>query len=106
MSKSNKEKIVSDILMSPFQIDILSNLSGQVQGLPLVQLVEKEMEIHQPTALAKSNVEDALVIQLQELQAENLVTKFNNNYVLTQEGNEIYEIIHDVADGAKKKSLI
>jgi hypothetical protein len=106
MSKSNKEKIVSDILMSPFQIDILSNLSGQVQGLPLVQLVEKEMEIHQPTALGKSDVKDALVIQLQELQAENLVTKFNNNYVLTQEGNEIYEIIHDVADGAKKKSLI
>jgi hypothetical protein len=107
MNNNEKEKIVSDILMSPFQIDILSNLSGQVQGLPLVTLVEKEKDIHQPAVLATTDVEDLLQKELRELLAEKLVEQLhNNNYLLTADGKEIYEIIHDVAQGAKKKKLI
>jgi hypothetical protein len=104
--QNDKEKIVSDILMSPFQIDILSNLSGQVQGLPFVQLVEKERQIHKPEVLATTDVENVLKKKLRELQDKELVTLVDNIYLLTADGKEIYKIIQDVAQGAKEKALL
>jgi predicted transcriptional regulator len=106
MKTSDKERIISDIIVSPFRIDIMNSLSGQQQGLPLIQIIEKEKEIHDQADLTTSDLENRIRRSLERLVQENLITRSANNYSLTAEGKEIVEIIQDVADQAKKKSMI
>jgi len=105
MKRSDKDRIISDIIVSPFRIDIMSSLSGQHQGLPLVQIIEKEKEIHDRME-SSSDLKNVLMHSIEKLIQENLITRSDNNYSLTADGKEILGIIQDVAHQAKKKSLI
>jgi predicted transcriptional regulator len=105
VDRSIKEKLISDIIMSPHRIDIMSSLSGQTQGLPFTRLVEKEGEIHSRTE-SSPELKNVIMHSLEKLIQENLITRADNNYFLTADGKEIFEIIYDVAEQAKKKSLI
>ena len=107
MNRTEKERVISDIIVSPHRIDIMSSLSGRTEGLRLAQLVEKEKQIKQNRMeIVDVEIENKLKRNLQKLIQDRLIIKAADTYSLTGDGNEILRIIQDIAWRAKKESII
>lgn len=107
MNRTEKERVISDLIVSPYRIDIMSSLSGKTEGLRLAQLVEKEKQIKQDRMeTVDVEIENKVKRNLQKLIQDRLIIKAADTYSLTGDGNEILIIIQDIAIRAKKESII
>lgn len=91
----DKQKALLHIMASPVSIDILSNLSGAVSGLPFQNLVNQEQHIQQH--LSEQEIRSRLESGLADLLIQGIVAREGENYSLTKNGINLFKIIQKVS---------
>jgi hypothetical protein len=100
MEEEAKQRVLSRIMASPFRIDIMSNLSGAVSGLPFQALVQEERKIQQH--LNEEEIRSRLERNLKELLVQQIVMQQGQNYFITKYGLDLYKIVQEVAAETSK----
>jgi predicted transcriptional regulator len=98
----DKQRVLSHIMASPVSIDIISNLSGAVSGLPFQILMNEEQQIQQH--LSEEEIRSRLASNLIELLNQEIIAQQGENYSLTKDGIDLSKTIKEIASGLRKRA--
>ena len=90
----DKQRALSRIMASPVSIDIISNLSGAISGLPFQILVNEEQQIQQH--LSEQEIRSRLESNLSELLRQEIIAQQGENYSLTKDGIELSKTVKEI----------